>query len=111
MIGEAGLRVLADQREDSYILKFAGHIDLATVGKFEEALLQASTAPNPVVIVDLSEVDFIDSTGVSALMQAEAQARRDRDRIHFLAKFDPKVEAVLRMSGIYAELDLIQPEA
>lgn len=110
MIGEAELRVLAERDEGRYTVRFAGPIDLATVGRFEEAIRQATGVAEPVVAVDLSGVDFIDSTGITALVQMETSARFDVDRIRFHRTLDPKVEAVLRMSGVYEELNFIESE-
>lgn len=98
-----------ERRDGRYILKLAGRIDLSTVSQFEDALVHAALAPERVVIVDLSEVRFIDSTGLSAVMNSERAARADVDRIQFVAKLQPEVEAVLRMSGVYDELQFIEP--
>jgi len=106
----AGLQAFGERREGRYVLKLAGEIDLATVRQFEDAIRQAAGAVERIVVVDLSEVEYIDSTGVTALLQVETTARGDVDRIRFLNKFQPEVEAVLRMSGVYDQLQLIEPE-
>ena len=109
-MGEPGFQAFGERHEGRYILRVAGSIDLATVSQFEDALRHATGAIERVVVVDLSEVDHLDSTGVTALMQAETAARGDVDRILFLRRFQPEVEAVLRVSGIYDELEFIEPE-
>jgi anti-sigma B factor antagonist len=110
VVGESELRVFVTRSEDRYTLKVSGQIDLATVGQFETALQLANEALERVVVVDLSEVDFIDSTGVTALMQAETSARLDVDRLQFARELHPTVEAVLRVSGIYEELQFIESQ-
>jgi anti-sigma B factor antagonist len=110
VVGESELQVFATRSEDRYTLKVSGQIDLATVGQFEAALNQAGAALERVVVIDLSEVDFIDSSGVSVLMQAETAARGDIDRIQFARELHPTVEAVLRVSGIYEELQFGEPK-
>ena len=109
-MGEPGFQAFGERHEGRYILRVAGGIDLATVSQFEGALQHAMAALERFVVVDLSGVEYIDSTGVTALMQAETAARGDVDRIMFLRKFQPEVEAVLRVSGIYDELEFIEPE-
>ena len=101
---------LAQRHEGHYVLKVAGKIDLATVDQFEDALRQAIAALEKVVVIDLSGVEYIDSTGITALLQAETSSRGDVDRIQFLNKFQPDVEALLRVSCVYDELQLIEPE-
>jgi anti-sigma B factor antagonist len=110
MAGDEGLQSFAERQSDRYILKLAGKIDLSTVSQFENALGQAAAALEQVVVVDLSDVEYIDSTGLAALMQSELTARDDPDRIQFLAKLQPEVEAVLRMSGVYDEPRFTDPE-
>ena len=106
-----GFQVFGERHEGRYTLKLTGAIDLSTVRQFEDAIRLAAAAVERTVVVDLSEVDHIDSTGVTALLQVETTARGDVDRIWFLNKFRPEVEAVLRMSGVYDQLRLIEPDA
>ena len=47
-----------------------GEIDLALSGQLQERLVEAGDGPGVVVIVDLSECLFIDSRGLSTLLNA-----------------------------------------
>ena len=107
---EQGLHAFGKRHEGRYVLKLAGTIDLATTDQFKDALRHAGAVLERVVVIDLSEVDVIDSTGITALMEAETVARTDLDRILFLEKFQPEVEAVLRVSGVYDQLQFVEPE-
>lgn len=107
---EEGLEAFGERRHGRYILTLAGKIDLATADQFKDALRHAMSAPERVVVVDLSKVDYIDSTGLTALMEAEMAAQLDVDPIQFVHRFHPEVEAVLRVSGVYDELKFIEPE-
>ena len=104
------LQAFGERRDDRYIMKLSGKIDLSTVHLFEDALAQAGSVSERVVVIDMSEVEYIDSTGLSALMQSELAARDDPDRIKFLGRLQPEVEAVLRMSGVYDELQFSDSE-
>jgi anti-anti-sigma factor len=103
----SGLQAFGERREGRYVLKVVGEIDLSTVDQFKNAVVQAMAALEQIVVIDLSAVD---STGITALMETEASSRGDVDRIRFLNRFQPGVEAVLRMSGIYEELQLVEPD-
>lgn len=50
------------------VLTVGGEVDLATVGRFREGLHEAQGSPR--VLVDLSELTFIDSSGINALVAA-----------------------------------------
>ena len=57
------------------ILALAGEVDFATSGELQQRLaelLEASDAP--VVVVDMSEVRFIDAAGVGVIVSAHAAA-------------------------------------
>lgn len=50
------------------VLAVGGEVDLATVERFRNALLEAQGSPR--VVVDLSAVTFMDSSGLNALVAA-----------------------------------------
>jgi anti-anti-sigma factor len=65
-------------------LSIQGQLDMTTVNALDEALTRASCSGAPVEI-DLGGVDFIDGSGLSALMQAESRARRGRRQLTIVA--------------------------
>jgi len=56
-------------------LAIRGQLDMTTMGAFDEALTRAARSGGPVEI-DLGEVDFIDGSGLSVLMDAKSRARQ-----------------------------------
>ncbi len=56
-------------------LSIRGELDMATMCALDEALTRAADSGGAVEI-DLREVDFIDGSGLSLLMDAESRARR-----------------------------------
>ncbi len=52
-----------------------GEIDMATAPRFRQRLLAAISAGAQDVVIDLSGVDFIDSTGLGVLMGAAKRVR------------------------------------
>ncbi len=57
---------------------------MTTVGALDEALIRAARSGGTVEI-DLAEVDFIDGSGLSALMDAESRARRANQELRIVA--------------------------
>ena len=55
-----------EQGQDHHVLRLAGEVDAYTVGEFREAL--AAIEDVHWLIVDLSEVPFMDSAGLGALI-------------------------------------------
>jgi len=60
------------------LVEIAGELDIATVSRVNDALGAEPAASAVAVVVDLTGVTFIDSTGLAALVKAEL-ALADRD--------------------------------
>ncbi|MHA6801382.1 STAS domain-containing protein [Bounagaea algeriensis] len=59
------------------VLAVTGEVDMVTAPRFEEALTSALAKRPAILVVDLEEVEFFASTGLSALMAAHQQAGAD----------------------------------
>ena len=57
------------------VLTVTGEIDMATAPRFRQRLLAVIGAGAQNVVIDLSGVDFIDSTGLGVLMGAAKRVR------------------------------------
>lgn len=58
--------IIASEGQRTLVLR--GELDLSTAGTLEEALREACEAGSSEVVVDLREVDFIDSAGLRAII-------------------------------------------
>ena len=57
---------------DRLVLEVTGEIDLANVGDFEQALLDLiGRADGHPLVLDVSGLSYIDSTGIKTLMRAQ----------------------------------------
>jgi len=63
---------------DCVVVRALGDIDIANAAEFEETIRLAGGADAPVLVIDLSEVSFIDSSGLGVLVTHQ-YARRDDD--------------------------------
>ena len=57
------------------VLNLRGELDVASVSEFERELADAVSAGPQTVIMDLSELEFMDSTGLRAVLVASESAR------------------------------------
>ena len=79
-----------------------GEIDLYTVPRLQRELAGVLAADVPVrLVVDLSGVDFCDSTGVNVLLAAHRQARESGGDLE-LAAPRPSVRKILQVTGLEA---------
>jgi anti-sigma B factor antagonist len=68
--------VRVDLLGDEAVVSLRGGLDMATAPALRERLSElAAASPPPRVVVDLAELDFIDSTGLSVIMSAMKRLR------------------------------------
>ena len=95
------VRVLAhDHDQRTAVLSVHGEIDLGTAPVLREALswvLEHRTGP---VVVDLSEVSFMDSTGVHVLLDALELLRPENRRLAIVCREGGQVHRVLALLGL-----------
>jgi len=75
-----------------------GELDLSTISKTEGPLFEQLRAPAG-VIVDLTGLSFIDSSGIGVLIQA-FRASSNGTRMHIVVARDSQVDRVFRISGV-----------
>lgn len=92
------LSIDVSSRATSTVVALAGDIDIQTAPLLREAL--AALPPSEqMVVVDLSAVEFLDSSGVGALVGAAAALREGGGSLR-LACPPPRVQKVFRISRL-----------
>jgi anti-anti-sigma factor len=84
----------------------AGELDIATHGDAEAVLKDVQDSGVPLVVLDLRKLNFMDSTGLRLLVQADARARESGHRLA-IVRGPEAVHRVLEITGLDAKLDLI----
>jgi anti-sigma B factor antagonist len=77
----------------------AGELDLAAAGVLREELEAADRDHVDSILVDLRDLRFVDSTGLSVLFEAVERANGNGRRITF-TRSSPEVERTLRLTGL-----------
>jgi anti-anti-sigma factor len=68
-------RVELRTEDRASVFAISGELDLASAPELESHIAQAFQSGAKMVIVDLRELEFIDSTGLSVLVKAHQQAQ------------------------------------
>jgi anti-anti-sigma factor len=92
------------------MIQLSGELDLANARAFEAALEEALGDGNGHVIVDMTELDFIDSTGIALLVTAISDDGNG-SRLRFVNSRAPAVTKVLDMTGVAARLPFVEASA
>jgi anti-sigma B factor antagonist len=85
------------------IVSLSGELDLSTIPLIDKRLLAEASAKGA-VIVDLTDVSFIDSTGIGLLIQAFRSC--GREGLHTVIARGSQVERVFEVAGIGQALPL-----
>ena len=91
-------------------LVLSGEFDLAGITRFEDQLgtLEASSAA--VIVIDLSDLQFMDSSGLRALVNADGRAQRAGRRLAIVPG-PPHVRRVFEITQLVGRLDLVDDAA
>ncbi len=81
------------------MLAVAGELDLASSPTLEQALEAVKPSASGFLILDLSQLEFMDSTGLSVLVTAHRRAQEAGWRFA-LVKGSPQVQRLLSLTGI-----------
>jgi anti-sigma B factor antagonist len=88
---------IEDAAKGTIVLKVTGELDLAVAGELQTTL--DKTAPEDVVLLDLSGCEFIDSTGLAVVLHAKKRQDKSGGRLALFSASD-QVERVLEISGL-----------
>lgn len=89
------------------VIELTGEFDLAGVHKFELALGKVEAESPSVVLVDLSGLDFMDSSGLRALVMADQRAKQAGRRFAIVPG-PPAVRRVFEITQLDDRLDLVE---
>jgi anti-sigma B factor antagonist len=76
--------VSQEQRGPMPLLKVSGEVDIYTAPRLKEAVLTALEKGAPSLAFDLSQVGFLDSTGLQVLMSAKKRTAERGGEVYIL---------------------------
>ncbi len=97
------LSISEERSDDPIVLKAVGEIDLASAPELETQLTSGLAAGS--VVVNLTEVTFIDSTGLRVLLAAHEQATEQGHKLGLVVATGP-VTKLLSITGVDGHLHL-----
>jgi anti-anti-sigma factor len=97
--GLGGLAIDSDRRGDTHTIFLSGELELVTNRDVERELRIVEEGDAASIVLDLSGVSFIDSSGIRMLLLARARTRDDGDRLK-LRRPPGRVFEVLQVCGV-----------
>lgn len=100
------LHVEVRQQRDRVVLHLEGELDLASSPILERALEGAEVAGTPLLVLDLDELRFVDSTGLRIILLAHEGAR-GRGQEFAITPGSPQVQRLLSITSVAEHMRVI----
>jgi anti-anti-sigma factor len=100
----AFLEVRRIRRGDARVVALAGELDLSTVAQLERAVRWAAAGDCRQVVLDLRELEFVDSSGLRAIFELH---RRARGRL-VVVSGPARVQRAFELCGLIGQLVFVE---
>jgi anti-anti-sigma factor len=102
------LDVRMEISDETAFLKIQGILDISTTHLLEEYIWKIADVKE--LIIDFSGLEFIDSTGIGAIMEMIYRSQEKRFRIK-LEGMDRQIYEILETVGLFKMLEMVQGRA
>ena len=99
------LELEVDQKADWQVLTVRGEVDVTTTPRVRAQLITLLSEGRPRLIVDLEGVDFLDSSGLGALVAGLKLARSRSGELRIVCDRQRSVRKVLEVTGLERVLE------
>ena len=100
------LDVRSEDRDGLVHVSLVGELDLSTVAKVQEELRRVEAAAPTTLVMDLSKLTFLDSTGLRCIVTADERAR-DEGRRMVIVRGPDAVQRVFSITKLDDRLDMV----
>jgi anti-sigma B factor antagonist len=105
------LEIITERAEGQTRMALVGELDIASAPRFEEGLTEIEADTPGTLVLDLRRVDFIDSTGLRAVIAADERARTAGRRF-VVVRGPAAVERVFTVTQLDQRLEIVDnPES
>jgi anti-sigma B factor antagonist len=102
-------RFETSQRGEEYVVQLFGDFDITGFKQIDEELGRIQSDGRPIVTLDLRGLTFIDSSGIRAILRADARARGLGRRLRLIAGPE-RVHKVFQITRLDDRLEFVDPE-
>jgi anti-sigma B factor antagonist len=104
---EMPFEIIEDTAGQHPVISVRGEVDLVTAPQLHDVLLSAFSVDTPGGVVDLSDVTFLDSTGLSVLVTAQKHCRDNGGAIELVIT-SPSVLRVFEITGLAQHFSIVE---
>ncbi|RSL29157.1 anti-sigma factor antagonist [Salibacterium salarium] len=103
------LDIQTEEKDDYTLVYVAGEVDAYTASQLRESLLPLTEKENGNVIVDLSSVDYIDSTGLGIFIGALKSSNSYNGTLKLIG-LNTRVKRLFSITGLDEVMDIEEGE-
>ena len=98
------LSVQVSRNDDEVVLTLVGELDVATGGRVKDALDELEHAPPGRLVIDLSRLSFLDSTGLAMFVGLDKRCRENGTPTLEIRPGPPGVQRLFELVGAAGRL-------
>jgi anti-sigma B factor antagonist len=95
------------QTENTAIVNLIGEIDIYSIEKFREAIEEKMKTQEPEIILDCSELSYMDSTGMGVLIELRNKTKEVGQKIVMMNP-RPNIKKLMALTGIDKIIEIIE---
>jgi anti-anti-sigma factor len=100
------LRIELRSEQDRVVLALHGELDLVGAPLLQGEVESAAVEGAPLIVLDLEDLQFIDSSGLRVILSAHERAR-ERGQTFALTRGSQQVQRLLSIAGVTGHLNII----
>ena len=97
-----------EERDGVEIARISGELDLSNTSDVVDALFAEMSSERLGLVIDMSELRHIDSSGVRALFELRRRLEQRRQRLAIAVPGDARIRAVLELAAVDSRLPVTE---
>ncbi len=89
------------------LVQLSGEMDLSVIGSVDREMCRVEEGDASRIVLDLSELEFLDASGIRLLLHLNARSRSNGGRLRITRAHSPQVQRVFELTGAADVLPLL----
>lgn len=103
------MRTDQEKRNDIFIVRLTGNLDIESAPEFKKTLSKTLSAPGAKVLINLSDVDYVDSSGLATFVEMLKAVRTSGGKLK-LSNVSSKVLGLFEITKLDKLFDISETE-
>ncbi len=90
--------------EVTHVITLTGEVDAYTAPKLKQELIPVTEKPETEIVIDLSNIEYMDSTGLGVIIAGLKSAQKNNNQLK-VTGLTPRVERLFKITGLLELLE------